>query len=220
MDNKIYVLALVAIVVGGLYVLNFTGPTGAITAAQFSDLNEETCSGTMFFGSGIPSVDFSFSDYSHAVGKSSSNPGKLSLNEFNVVMSFDKSTPKLYQALSTGGKIPTVTIGPCIQSSGGKGGENVKYYVYTLKNALITSIAAGGKGDNAPSESVSFNYEKIIWSYNEVDDRGKATGLEEKIGWDCIDPSSGEINLEKCKQFCQTPPIVPSDPDIDNCLIF
>jgi type VI secretion system secreted protein Hcp len=39
------------------------------------------------------------------------------------------------------------------------------FLVYTLHNALISSVSVGGGGGGKPQETVTFNYSKIQWDY-------------------------------------------------------
>jgi type VI secretion system secreted protein Hcp len=67
----------------------------------------------------------------------------------------------------------TLTVG---QNDGGK---VTKLIVYTLTNALVSSVSVGGGGGGKPQETVTFNYTAISWAYaaqqSTVTDSGNAT---------------------------------------------
>ncbi|MCH9023072.1 MAG: type VI secretion system tube protein Hcp [Planctomycetes bacterium] len=78
-----------------------------------------------------------------------------------VVKFIDKSTPKLYQALTTGENLNPVVlkfyhIGPTLVEE--------HYYSIELENAIIVDI----KQSNTNSEHISFTYQKIKWTW-EID---------------------------------------------------
>jgi len=51
--------------------------------------------------------------------------------------------------------------------------KRVTYFVYELKNVLVTSYSISGSGEtDVPVESFSLNFEKIKWTYDEFDDSG------------------------------------------------
>lgn len=46
-------------------------------------------------------------------------------------------------------------------------GKVVPIIVYTLTNALVSSVSVGGGGGGKPQETVTLNYSKIQWDYKQ-----------------------------------------------------
>jgi type VI protein secretion system component Hcp len=56
---------------------------------------------------------------------------------------------------------------------------------------IVSSVSIGGGGGGTPTESVTFNYNKISWIYVETDhDTGKKKG-EVKKHWNLSDNTGG-----------------------------
>ena len=92
----------------------------------------------------------------------------------------DKSSPKLFQALTTGEQMEEVTLEYYRISP--KGDEE-KYYTVKLANAILTNIRAwmpncleSSHREMEHMEDVSFTYEKITWTYN-------SDGIEAEDSW-------------------------------------
>lgn len=111
-----------------------------------------------------------------------SNP---SFSEVTISKSTDKSSTELqYQAIQ--GK----SLGTCeidwVQT--GADGKSQIYYMVRLHEAIVSSYSLTSGGDR-PSESVSINFTKATYQYDQFTGDTKATG--DKKGWD----------LEKNEQF-------------------
>jgi type VI secretion system secreted protein Hcp len=87
--------------------------------------------------------------------------GKPNHQDFTITKYLDLASPDLINACNTATVLPTVklTIG---QNEAGKVNP---YMVYTLTNALVSSVSAGGGGGGKPQETVTFNYTAIAWDY-------------------------------------------------------
>ena len=87
-------------------------------------------------------------------------PGRLSL-----VKRTDKASPLLSKAAATGKLVPAVQID--VPKTGG-GGSNA-YLRYELKNVMVSSfsVGSGGAGGAAPTESLSLNFTRIEFKYDE-----------------------------------------------------
>ena len=82
---------------------------------------------------------------------------------------FDKCSPLLYQALTSGEKLPTVEIKWYRTSQEGK---QEHYFTTKLEDAIITDINARmpncqdpGQAHFTHLEDVSFSYRKITWTH-------------------------------------------------------
>ncbi len=108
------------------------------------------------------------------LGQGGQLTGKASLSDFSIVKPLDKSSPKLYESLTTGKHIKEVII-ELTKTTGVK----QKYMEYKLTDVIISSILTSGSSsgqDPSPLEQVSFNYGKIEWKYTELDETGKPKG--------------------------------------------
>jgi len=84
----------------------------------------------------------------------------------------DLATCGLINACNQATNLPTVkvTVGQ------NDAGDVIPFMVYTLTNALVSSISAGGGGGGKPQETVTFNYTKIEWAYAQQGPDVKKTG--------------------------------------------
>jgi len=106
--------------------------------------------------------------------------GKRIHGPITLTKEIDKSSPKLYQALTSGEQMKSVVlefyrISPT--------GTEEKYYTVKLENAIITSLRSWTPNCLVPTngrlghmEDISFSYEKITWVY-ELD------GIESEDNW-------------------------------------
>ena len=88
-----------------------------------------------------------------------------------ITKEIDKSSPKLMLACGTGGS-PTgegTSMTLVINDPARNNGED--YYKIEFHDVIVTSFQTGGStaGDSVPTESVSFNYTKITWTYLPAD---------------------------------------------------
>lgn len=115
--------------------------------------------------------------FSHGVAVSGAASGAArrrsapEMQDFSFVKMTDKATPKLMELATKGQVIPEVIFEVTNSSRN-------PYYTITLSNVMITSVNNGGStsGQSEISDQVSFNYEKITWTYNSVDARGGSSG--------------------------------------------
>jgi type VI secretion system secreted protein Hcp len=77
----------------------------------------------------------------------------------------DKSSPKIYEAISQGKAFKKMKIECCRA-----GGSQLKYLEISLEQVMISSVhmskVGGGAGD-IPTEEVALNYSKIEWTYTQ-----------------------------------------------------
>ena len=87
--------------------------------------------------------------------------GKVSMQDFNFVMTYNKASPKLMLACATGQHIPGAVL-TCRKA----GGEQQEYLIVTFTDLLISSYQTGGSsGDVVPVDQISFNYTKVEFEY-------------------------------------------------------
>lgn len=82
----------------------------------------------------------------------------------------DSTSPRLLERCANGTNHPTVTFA-FVRSS-----PPATQYRIALKEVLISSLTQTGSEGNPPSESLSFNFQKIEWTSFELDDVGGNTG--------------------------------------------
>lgn len=115
--------------------------------------------------------------YSADLSRSSSTQEHAPLRMTKMV---DKSSPKLYEKCVNGDPIISVKLECCTAF----GAELKVFYKIELQNAIISSVQDYGvvSGEGIPTETVSFVYEAIKWTYTEYDAEGQAKGNVE-TGW-------------------------------------
>ena len=115
--------------------------------------------------------------YSHGLSQptsgSVSSGGSLSAErcdhqDFSVVKTLDKASPKLALFCCNGQQLNEVKVELCRA-----GGDQKKYMEYKMTKVLVTSVRPGGSaqgGEALPLEEVSFKYRKIDWIYTPEDE--------------------------------------------------
>ena len=87
--------------------------------------------------------------------------GKVSMQDFNFVMTYNKASPELMLKCATGAHIPKATL-TCRRA----GELQQEYLIVNFTDLLISSYQTGGSsGDVVPVDQCSFNYAKIEWEY-------------------------------------------------------
>jgi type VI secretion system secreted protein Hcp len=99
--------------------------------------------------------------------------GKVSMQDFHFVMSVNKASPKLMLACATGEHIPEAIL-TCRKA----GGTQNPFVTYTFTDLLISSYQTGGSGGSSviPTDQISFNFTKLMFDYQEQDEKGNAGG--------------------------------------------
>jgi type VI secretion system secreted protein Hcp len=103
------------------------------------------------------------------------------MGSFGVTKAVDKASPKLYEYCCSGKALPNITI-EMMRASGDK---RVKYLEIKMEQAIVSQVQNGREGKDAfPTETVSFSFGKIKWTYTQQDrtdgsSKGNVTG-----GWD------------------------------------
>jgi type VI secretion system secreted protein Hcp len=136
--------------------------------------------------------------YSHGVSQpisgSVSSGGSRSAERvdhqnFSIVKTLDKASPKLALACCNGEHINEVKVELCRA-----GGDKTKYMEYKMSDVMVSSVRPGGASqgaENLPLEEVTFSYGKIEWTYTETDHKtGKPKG-DIKSHWDLVANKGG-----------------------------
>jgi type VI secretion system secreted protein Hcp len=94
----------------------------------------------------------------------------------------DLASPKLYELCSSGKHLKDVTINLMRAS----GDARVKYMEIKMEQVVISHVAPAGGGD-FPSESVSFNYGTIKWTYTQQKRTDGSKGGNTTGGWSLVE---------------------------------
>ncbi len=111
--------------------------------------------------------------------------GKVSIQDFSVTKYLDKSSPVLNLACCTGQHYKKVTIQ--LFRATKDAGKPIKYMEYLLEEVVISNYKITGSGGDVPTESISFNFGKIRWSY--IPQKKESPGGAEPAiatGWNLI----------------------------------
>ena len=106
--------------------------------------------------------------------------GVATVEDVVVNKEYDKSSPKLAEAVCTGKVFPKVEIHDTTTYA-----ENrATFLKYELKNVLVTghNVSGAGGGDAVPNETMSLNFEEIKQTYVEYDAKGGKKGNVE-MSW-------------------------------------
>lgn len=133
--------------------------------------------------------------YSHGVSQMSSGErstggaatgGRCDHQDFSIVKSLDKASPLLNLHCSDGKHIDKITIELCRAT-----GDKQPYMLYKLVDSVVSSVCINGGGGGIPTETVTFNYGAIYWTYIETDhESGKKKG-EIKKWWNLVHNKGG-----------------------------
>ncbi|MFW9855046.1 MAG: Hcp family type VI secretion system effector [Candidatus Thorarchaeota archaeon] len=103
--------------------------------------------------------------------------GVVKHSPLRITKTVDKATPIITQKCAIGASIPAVTL-----EFWSGGSSSHKFLMIELQNVIITSVQSYGLVDDHPTETISFNYEKIQWTYTEYDSAGNPMG-DVVSGW-------------------------------------
>ena len=101
--------------------------------------------------------------------------GVVTVEDVVCTKEYDKSSPKLAEAICLGKVFPKVEIHDT--TTYGDGNRAV-FLKYELKNVMVSSMhtAAAGGGDAVPTDSFSLNFEEVKQTYVEYDAKGGKKG--------------------------------------------
>ncbi len=100
--------------------------------------------------------------------------GDVIVDDIQLTMEFEKSTPKLLEKLNRGEVIPKVEI----EQTTSHGGTRATYLKYTLRNVMITAFDVNALGDDEspPTVTIANSFEEYKLTYTEYDNKGKKKG--------------------------------------------
>lgn len=89
--------------------------------------------------------------------------GRCQHQDFTISKYVDIASPMLNLVCCGGDDIKTITLH--IYKADAHGTKPIEYLKYTMESCIVTSVAVGGSGGDAPTETVTFNYGKMTWDY-------------------------------------------------------
>jgi len=102
---------------------------------------------------------------------SGAGAGKVSIQSFSITKTLDKSSPLLFQAAATGQHFKDATLSFTRKA----GGKEQTYLKFDFQNVLISSVQDGSSGGGAPTEQVTFAFQKVSEAFIEPNGKTGAT---------------------------------------------
>jgi len=134
----------------------------------------------------IEVLSFNFGMHQPASSTASSTGGataeRVDIQDLSVVKHIDKASPKIYELCCNGKHISNVTLELCRA-----GGDKLKYMEVKMEQVIISHANPGGNSqgtDGFPTESVSFNFGKVKWTYTQQKRADGSGGGNVTGGWD------------------------------------
>jgi type VI secretion system secreted protein Hcp len=130
--------------------------------------------------------DFSFDvEQTLNIGSQStgSGAGKIAFNPFSITRKIDQSTPEFFARACSGTPFKQVCLGA--RKAGGGGGTGLMYLVFMFKLVAVKTIA-WSYDDEAPKETVTFEYGGVILNYNQQNANGTLSGTPIVGGWNRV----------------------------------
>jgi type VI secretion system secreted protein Hcp len=125
--------------------------------------------------------------FTHAISQpasataAGSAAGRCQHSDYTITKRVDATSPKLYEMCSSGKHVQGVIL----EMMSGSGNKKARSMQVKMEHVMISHVAPSGGTDPA-SESVSFNYGKIKWTYTaqraDGSEGGNITG-----GWSLIE---------------------------------
>jgi type VI secretion system secreted protein Hcp len=115
-------------------------------------------------------LSFSHEVYIPVDHKTGKYVGNRVHGQLKIVKNFDKASPKLYNYLCDGRRIPEVIITWYERDE--ETGAEKEFYVHKMENAKVVKVHAlmddvddQSKEHYSPREEISFQYDKLTWTY-------------------------------------------------------
>jgi type VI secretion system secreted protein Hcp len=111
---------------------------------------------------------------SEAYGGSHSG-GKTSISDLTIMKPLDGTSKDLLKACTTGQVFDKILL--TYDKATGHGGQQ-DYFTIEMQSALISGIQWGGGGGDNPTESISFQFQKVTFSYSPEKGDGTLDGAK------------------------------------------
>jgi len=108
--------------------------------------------------------------------------GRTEHQDFTITKFMDKASPKLYELCSAGKHLKDATI-ELVRA----GGNGLKYMEIKMEEVMISGVHPNGHTNSEegfPTETVTFNYGKIKWTYTQQKRADGSGGGNVTGGWD------------------------------------
>lgn len=175
MTNKTTLMS--GVILGAILITGFSiNDASAAMFATYKDLKEniiiEGESGDANHDKWIDILSLDWSSH-----KKTNKRGTVIVEDMRLTMEFEKSTPKLLEAMNFGKVIPKLEI----EQTANFGGSRATYIKYELTNVQVTAfdVNASGNGESPPIVTLSNNFEEYKVTYTEYDGEGNKGGNAE-----------------------------------------
>ena len=109
--------------------------------------------------------------------------GRVNMGHFTITKYLDKASPKLSEYCCSGKHLPSITI-DMLRSSGD---SRVKYMEVKMEDVVVAKVRHGRDEDTPdefPTETISFNFAKVKWTYTQQQRTDGSSGGQVTGGWD------------------------------------
>jgi type VI secretion system secreted protein Hcp len=110
---------------------------------------------------------------SMGTGAGDSRSGKPDFSDLNIMKALDATSPYFMEKMTKCVAIPTVTL----KYFKNINNQNELYIEYKLTNVYVSSLQQSGSSEN-PTESISFNYDQVDFSYYKEKETNDGVELE------------------------------------------
>lgn len=112
-------------------------------------------------------------------GTGGRSAGDASFSDLVITKEVDKASIDLNLHCIQGTHIAKLVLDACEDT-----GDKVCYWKYELEDVMVSSVSLSGGTGGRPSESVTFVYRSIKWTYTPVKADGSADSAIGPKGWD------------------------------------
>jgi type VI secretion system secreted protein Hcp len=100
--------------------------------------------------------------------------GRVTLSSFNIMKKVDSASPSLFGHCCTGKHFESATV--TLNKASGDKETALPFLKYEFEEVFVESLQASGAsgGDDKPSESVSFAFNKVKFTYTPQTGRGQS----------------------------------------------
>jgi len=113
-----------------------------------------------------------------ASATASATSHRADFQKLTIIKHMDIASTPIFKACVKGTTIKEVFLELCRA-----GGDKQKYMEYKLTDAIISSVSTSGGSSGEATESVKFNFGKIVQTYTKIGRDGKPAG-QQPAGWD------------------------------------
>ncbi len=110
--------------------------------------------------------------------------GKVSISSFNVMKKADIGSPFMLNSCCTGEHHATAQV--ILRKAAGTAGKQGIFIQYDFTDVMVESVqwSGSGGGDDTPTESVSFAFATVKYTYNKQDTKTGEVSKGSEATWD------------------------------------